>query len=111
MLKNRRHSSVSFILGESLRHQDQQDTLAIFPELIGSYPNLMFVISIKELNDFVFALSQADTPEAFDAVINKWGIRRMNPNFWNVLHDFTTSLNTKRPLESGIYDINRYGRW
>ena len=71
----------------------------------------MFVISIKELNDFVFALSQADTPEAFDAVINKWGIRRMNPNFWNVLHDFTTSLNTKRPLESGIYDINRYGRW
>ena len=111
MLKNRHHNSVSFILGESLRHQEEQDTLAIFPELIGSYPNLMFVISSDELSDFVLALSQVDSPKAFNTVIDTWGIRRMNLNFWAVLHDFTSSLGTKKPLESGVYDINRYGRW
>lgn len=111
ILRNRRHSSVSFMLGESLRYEKQLDTLTILPDLIGSYPNLMFRLKSTEVDNFVSRLSKIDSEEEFDSLINQWGIRRMNPGFWNVLHGFTKSMDKNKPLESGVYDINRYGRW
>lgn len=111
VIRNRQHSSVSFMLGESLRYETNQDTLTILPELIGSYPNLMFRLKSTEVDDFVSNLTQITSEKGFDSLINKWGVRRMNSEFWNVLHGFTESMHNKQPLESGIYDINRYGRW
>lgn len=111
LLRNRRHSSVSFMLGESLRYEEQLDNLTIVPQLIGSYPNLMFRLKSAEIDDFVSNLKSIDSKKGFDTLIDKWGVRRMNPDFWSVLHGFSDWMKQKQPLESGIYDINRYGRW
>ncbi len=111
LLRNRRHSSVSFMLGESLRYEEQLDSLTIVPKLIGSYPNLMFNLKSTEIDTFVSNLKSIDSEEGFNRLIDKWGVRRMNPDFWNILHGFTQQMQAQQPLESGIYDINRYGRW
>jgi hypothetical protein len=111
LLRNRRHSSVSFMLGESLRYEEQRDSLTIIPKLIGSYPNLMFSLKSTDIDDFVLSLKKVDSEEGFNSLIDRWGVRRMNPNFWNVLHGFSQIMDSHQPLESGIYDINRYGRW
>ena len=111
VLRNRRHSSVSFILGESLRYQEQKDTLTILPKLIGSYPNLMIKLVLSDLESFVSSFEKIATENEFEVLIEKWGVRRMNPDFWNTLHGFSQQMHLKQPLESGVYDINRYGRW
>jgi hypothetical protein len=71
----------------------------------------MFNLKSTEIDAFVAQLEKVGSEKAFNQLIEKWGVRRMSPDFWNVLHGFTENMQTEQPLESGIYDINRYGRW
>lgn len=111
LLRNRRHSSVSFMLGESLRYEKDLDSLTIVARPIGSYPNLMLRVNSTDLQDFVQAFQAANTEKAFELLIDQWAVRRMSPSFWPVLHGFSDWMKEQTPLEAGIYDINRYGRW
>ena len=111
ILRNRRHSNVSFLLGESLRYEEELDSLTIVARPIGSYPNLILKINSTDVGDFITAFKGADTEKSFESIIDNWAVRRMNPQFWNVLHSFTDGMKISEPLQAGIYDINRYSRW
>lgn len=111
LIRNRRHSSVAYLLGESLRYQEEFDSLTIMPAPIGSYPNLILQMNLSELDDFVASFSTINSEESFDTFIKRWGLGRMNPQFWNVFHSFKDYLEATKPLEAGIYDMNRYGNW
>lgn len=111
LLRNRRHSNVAFMLGESLRYQEDRDSLSILPDLVGSYPNLMLRVDALELDTFAQALAAIDSEAAMQALVSRWGLRRMNPDIWPVFHSFSELLRQRAPLEAGVYDLNRYGRW
>ncbi|MBV1913787.1 MAG: fatty acid cis/trans isomerase [Pseudomonadales bacterium] len=111
LLRNRIHSNVAFMYGESLRYQEEKDSLTIMPTLIGSYPNLIFQVDLSELNLFRKTLSSVNSDEAFEKVIEQWGARRMAPNFWELFHSFDRYMAQHKPLEAGIYDLNRYGHY
>jgi hypothetical protein len=111
LLRNRRHSNVAFMLGESLRYQEERDSLSILPTLIGSYPNLMLRVSAAELDGLTRALEAMNSEEALREVVARWGLRRMDPAIWPTFHGFTELLREEAPLEAGVYDLNRYGRW
>ncbi|SIS94125.1 fatty acid cis/trans isomerase [Neptunomonas antarctica] len=111
LIRNRRHSSVAYLLGESLRYQEELDSLTIMPAPIGSYPNLILQMNLAELDDFVTSFSAIDSAKSFEQFIQRWSLGRMNPQFWNVFHSFKDYLQATRPLEAGIYDMNRYGNW
>ncbi|WP_285647252.1 fatty acid cis/trans isomerase [Pseudomonas sp. NBRC 100443] len=107
-LRNRAHSNVAFMLGESLRYQPGLDTLTIYPGVLSSYPNFMFDLKAEEAGDFVSALEQVQSQESFDKVVERWGIRRSNPQFWRYFHDLDAYLRETEPVEAGILDMNRY---
>lgn len=111
ILRNRQHKNVAFIFGESLRRQEELDTLTILPELVGSYPNMIFRIKETDLGEFVDSLKEAGSKIAFTNLVDRWGVMRMSPGFWSILHDFTRHTKQTEPLEAGIYDINRYQEW
>lgn len=111
LLRNRRHSSVAYLLGESLRYQEDLDTLTILPEPVGSYPNLILQLNQSQLDDFVTAFSHIDSERSFDRFVQRWGVGRMNPQFWQVFHSFKDYMQETNPLEAGVYDMNRYGHW
>lgn len=108
LVRNRAHSNVAFMAGESLRYEPERDTLTIHPGILGSFPNFMFEVDAKEVSLFALALAQAETPEAFTRVVERWGIRRTHPRFWDILHDVTAWHREHAPLEAGVFDINRY---
>lgn len=111
LLRNRRHSNVAFMLGESLRYQEDRDSLTILPDLVGSYPNLMLRVDAAELAAFVDAVAAIDGDAGIQALVARWGLRRMDPDIWPVFRSFTELLRQHAPLEAGVYDLNRYGRW
>jgi len=111
LLRNRRHSNVAFMLGESLRYQEERDSLSILPTLVGSYPNLMLRVDARDREDFVDTLLTVDSEAAMQAMVRRWGLRRMDPDIWPVFHSFRDLLKQQAPLEAGVYDLNRYGRW
>lgn len=111
ILRNRRHTNVAFILGESLRYQENLDTLTILPYPVGSYPNLMFRVNLNDVVQFSETLMSVNSEDAFDQIIDRWGVLRMSSKFWETLHSFSEQTQRSAPLEAGIYDISRYGHW
>ncbi len=111
ILRNRRHSNVSFIFGESLRRQEDLDSLTLVPTLIGSYPNIIFQVNLSDIERFRDVLASVNSNSDYKNLISRWGVLRMAPNFWDIFHSFTQYVRKHDPLEAGIYDMNRYGKW
>ena len=108
LLRNRAHSNVAFLLGESLRYQPGLDTLTIFPGVLSSYPNFMFNIPAREVPAFVAAMENAKDADHFEKVVERWGIRRSHPQFWQYFHDLSRYIHETEPVEEGVLDMNRY---
>ncbi len=108
LLRNRAHSNVAFMLGEELRYQPRLDTLTVYPEVLSSYPNFMFSVPAAQVPDFVTAMEQARDAKAFEKIVERWGIRRTHPQFWQYFHDLTAHIREHEPVEAGVLDMNRY---
>ncbi len=108
LVRDREHTNVAFMIGESLRYDQDKDHLTVHPGILGSYPNFMFNVSAEEVEDFVhFMLSIVDE-EQFVELIDRWGVRRSHPEFWQLFHKPTEYLQRHNPAEAGIFDMNRY---
>lgn len=108
MLRNRAHSNVAFLLGESLRYQPGLDTLTIYPGVLSSYPNFMFNIPAGQVPAFVAEMENAKDAHRFEKIVERWGIRRSHPQFWQYFHDQTQYILETDPKEAGVLDMNRY---
>ncbi|MBT1062358.1 fatty acid cis/trans isomerase [Bowmanella sp. Y26] len=108
LLRNRAHSNVAFMLGESLRHQEERDSLTLYPGLLGSYPNFIFDLPAQSLSLWLEAMKGVKTDEDFEQVVHAFGIRRTHPRFWQVLEAVQAWHLQQQPLEAGVLDINRY---
>ncbi|MBM7062013.1 fatty acid cis/trans isomerase [Pseudomonas sp. UL073] len=109
LLRNRMHSNVAFMLGEDLRYQPGLDTLTVYPGVLTSYPNFLFNLRADEVPVFVDALARVQDQPALDKVVERWGIRRSNPQFWRYFNDLSAYLQETDPVEAGVLDMNRYG--
>lgn len=108
LLRNRAHSNVAFMLGESLRYQPGLDTLTVYPGVMSSYPNFMFNVPVRQVPEFVAAMEQVKDAEAFEQLVQRWGVRRSHPEFWRYFHDLDRYIQRTDPVEAGILDMNRY---
>ena len=108
MLRNRAHTNVAFMLGEEYRLQPGLDTLTIYPGVLSSYPNFIFNLPAGEVEAFVQAMEKCQDQAAFDAIVERWGVRRSNPEFWHYFHDIGQYINETDPVEAGVLDMNRY---
>ena len=108
VLRNRAHSNVAFLMGESLRYEAEKDTLTVFPGIIGGYPNFMFDVPAGDAERFASALRNAEQQQQFEQVVEQWGVRRTHPQFWDILHDITAWHREHEPLQAGVFDINRF---
>ena len=91
--------------------QDEVPSLAhvtIYPGILTAYPNFIFRIDEKDIEEFATRLIDADTQAKFTAVVERWGVRRSNPDFWQVVHSITEYVRRKNPLEAAVFDVNRY---
>ncbi len=108
LLRNRAHSNVAFMLGESLRYRPERDTLTLYPEILSSYPNFIFEVAEREVIAFVSALERAVSREDWLAIVARWGIRRSDPRIWTAFHDLEAFMVGQNPVEAGMLDLNRY---
>lgn len=108
LVRDRAHTNVAFLLGESLRYLPDEDKLTIMPGIMGSYPNFMFNVAKPELEEFVDQLNKADQPERFNKVVKRWGVQRTHPEFWQLFADLSEYLKEQDPVNAGILDMNRY---
>ena len=111
LIRNRRHSNVAFVLGESLRYEPEKDTLTIVPGVATAYPNFIFNLSIDDLPEFVAAMGDKELgkrPVFVERIVRPWGLRRSSSHFWSRFHDINRYLVDTNPIEAGTLDLSRY---
>ena len=47
-------------------------------------------------------------PAGFEKIVDRWGIRRSHPQFWQYFHDLSRYIHETEPVEEGVLDMNRY---
>ncbi len=108
LLRNRAHSNVAFLLGEAYRYQPGLDTLTVYPGVLSSYPNFMFNIPAGDVPEFVAEMERAKDAQRFEKIVDRWGVRRSHPLFWQYFHDLSEYVRETTPVEAGVLDMNRY---
>ena len=107
LLRNTAYASISAVFDEKKNRLPDEDTLTVLPGFIGAYPNAFFVVDEHKLNDFVNKVSNLETEIDYAQVVDLYGIRRTNSNFWAHSDEFHAGYRNLSPFTFGILDYNR----
>lgn len=111
LLRHDAHKNVASLLNESKQRLPYQDTAGLYRGVIGSYPGLIFRVAERDKLHFVNAFSAATDTEKFTEVIARYGVRRSNPDFWQVSDKIHQLNEQENPIDSGLLDYNRLENW
>jgi hypothetical protein len=108
LIRNKAHTNVAFMFNEEQRRLPGEDTLTIYPGLIGSYPNYMFEVPLQRIEAFARELHSVDSRASFEAFVVRYGLMRSNPAIWANFDWFIDYMRANSPVEAGVYDLSRY---
>ena len=108
LVHNRAHTNVAAMFGEDKRLIPEQDTLTIVRGYLGSYPNLIFEVGVNDIDSFTQTLTSVGNAADFENFVDRWGIRRTSPRFWNTVDWIHEDARKRNPTEAGLFDFGRY---
>ncbi len=110
MVINRWHDNVTYMFDEKKSLDSSKDNADFLEGFYGSYPNYFIDIQQDDLPDFfdlLTNLKEIDEEEATKR-FNKYSINRANKNFWEHYDWFQARFTKNQPVQSGLFDLNRY---
>jgi hypothetical protein len=110
MVINRWHDNVQFMFDEKASLDSSKDKADFLEGFYGSYPNYFIDIHQDDLPDFFDLLTNLGDFSGGEGAkrFNKYGINRANKNFWEHYDWFQERFNRDQPVQSGLFDLNRY---
>jgi hypothetical protein len=104
---NRWHDNVnSMFNGE--QSNPKKDTMDFVKGSIGSYPNMFAIVKYDELPDFFNIMKNFNGSDEYKNRLKKYFIPRNSPKFWSTFDWFQNHFNESDPVNSALYDLNRY---
>lgn len=107
LVRNVAYSAVNSMFGESKNRLPEEDTLSVVPGFVGSYPNAFYRVQKADLSSFITSLSEMQTEDDYSNMLDTYGIRRTNPNFWAHSDDIHEVLQSANAIEFGRLDYGR----
>jgi len=107
LLRNTGHRNVSHVFAEKQALLPEEDTLTVAGGLVGAYPNAFYRVDRKHLPALVTAISTLASEADYAALVDRFGVRRSDPAFWEHSDDLFAAFETLSPLEAGRFDYNR----
>jgi len=111
LIRNKAYKSVTSLFADALerdRADIDKDTLTVVSWLEGSYPNFFFSVSLSEIDAFVEHCVTMRTSADYKIFVDKYGVRRTNPAFWELADWFQDESAQNKRISSGLFDLNRY---
>ena len=107
LIHNNGLSNVSHLFFEDKRRLPEEDSLTVVRGLLGAYPNAFYHVTPTELEDFVSAVEGLNNEEDYQALLNRFGVRRSDPDFWKHSDAIQAAYQNASPIEAGLFDYNR----
>jgi len=110
MVINRWHDNVSFLFKEKNTLDPSKDNVDFLQGFHGSYPNYFIDVHQDDLPDFFDILDHLDETDREETLkrFDKYGINRAEKDFWQHYDWFQERFNKDQPVQSGLFDLNRY---
>ncbi len=110
LLLNRQFNSISLMAGEDFRRMPEEESLSLFPKVIGYYPNQFFYVEDSQdaVNLFVDRALSIKTFDDYKQFLDIYGINRMNPEIWNIYDYIVAQYQVQDPVDAGYLDLSRY---
>jgi hypothetical protein len=105
---NRSYLNVTALVPKEKSRMKNEDSIDVLNGFVGAYPNFFLVVRLEDLKNFVNEYLDIDSYEAYDALIEKYGIRRSNPRFWQYADWFLDKNRHDNPVYAGVFDLDRY---
>lgn len=107
LIRNSAHKNISSLFNEESNRLYAQDTVTLVRGLLGSYPRAFWHVKEADLTSAANQISTIQTEEDYRAFLDKYGVRRTNPDFWS-FSDKLNEINQQMfPIEAGLLDYNR----
>jgi hypothetical protein len=107
VLRDSSHTNVAHLFNEDERRVPLEDQLTLLRGFVGAYPNSLYSVDEDDLPAFVSALTTLSNDESYDALRERFGVRRTDGRFWEVSDRAHAAFSKLEPLESGLFDYNR----
>ena len=107
LVRNTGHSNVSHLLSEQRQTLPEEDTLTVVAGLVGAYPNAFYRVDRKQLPHLVTAINTMETEADYAAFLDRFGVRRSDPAFWQHSDDLYAASQSMSPVAAGRFDYNR----
>lgn len=108
LVHNRELSNVSWILEEADRFVPREDSITVRSGVLGAYPNMFFVVPEDEISAFSAAVLNMKSAGDYDRLVNKFGVRRSNEQFWSIFDAINSIHIAGNPVRAGTLDLTRY---
>ncbi len=107
ILRNSAHSNISSMLAEGGTLEPEADTLTVVRNFIGSYPNAYWHVADKDLSELVAQVSRLSDEASYTALMDRYGVRRTSPEFWQHSDKTMRAHLAADPLANALLDYNR----
>jgi len=110
LIYNKGYANITSFLedAQAANRDTSQDTMTVLKGFSGAYPNFFFSVPAERVEDFVDRVRKVDSMDAYNAVVALYGVRRTNHDFWALSDWMQARYRQDAPIESGIFDLNRY---
>ncbi|WP_370980051.1 fatty acid cis/trans isomerase [Agaribacterium sp. ZY112] len=107
LLRNNAHERLTSLFREGRTLAPEENTVSIAPGLIGAYPNALFQVELSELSAFIERARSLHSEQDYQKLVDDFGIRRTNKDFWQISDQLHSALKKQTPIEYGLFDYNR----
>ena len=108
IIRNKSYLNVTSLVPSEKNRIKSEDTIDIVKGFVGSYPNFFLEINHSNLSYFIEQYADIDSYEKYEALVNRFGIRRTSPGFWESADWFYEKYKYDNPVYAGLFDLNRY---
>ncbi len=108
IVRNKSYLNVTSLMASENKRIKSEDTIDIVKGFVGSYPNFFLEINHSNLKYFTDQYADIDSYEEYEALVNRFGVRRTSPGFWESADWFYAKYKYDNPVYAGIFDLNRY---
>lgn len=108
LVRNKSYRNTTALVPSEKARIKSEDTIDVVKGFVGAYPNFFLELRFQDLQVFVDQYRAIDNIPRYDALIDKYGIRRSNPRFWQSVDWFQEKRRYDNPVHAGVFDLSRY---
>ena len=108
LIANRVYETQYTVLFQNGEELPDLDTMSVYEDVVGGFPNLFMDLDLAQAADFVKELRAVDTLEAFLAFRDKYAVLRNSAEFWETYDWFNAWNFRNRGLAAGVFDLSYY---